>query len=330
MASVSQFQKYLLLIEPKKDPGLFALYNYLKNYLNPDDDFSEKVINDFFLRSLRFEFWRNNKGQLYQPVYDALKSFVDQSHNHIFLKEVINLKRLQLVEIADQQDLLDTLNLHLVQSCNSNNKKSISLRVVAPGRVLSVQIIGDNEISVKVFTPIFYVQKGQLIPIFPATSLIYNGQVELHKERTQELEVSPHHFSRFHFENKLWFGSIIRGYTHQNFNDFKCSQLLDQFDIARKIKSLESYFVDVKSDPDYQQLIQLIEKTVDVVDQGLPHSDDIARVNLKKGQIALKNLFPNDKQLRLLLTSLEYSLLKRTGNSWQNPKSEQRLQDPQI
>ena len=87
---------------------------------------------------------------------------------------------------------------------------------------------------------------------------------------------------------------------------------MDQFDIAQKIKNLEAHYVHLQSDPDYQNMIALLEKSIHLVDSHVEHSLEIAHINLKKGQMALDHLFPNDKQLQLLITNLEYSIMKRT------------------
>jgi len=331
MASVIHFQKYLSLIDPKKNAVLFSLYNYVKNYCHAQEPFNEELINTFFLRSLRFEHWRKHKVELHHKTIEVLNSFSQQSAHNFSRNEILRPSQMNIIELNNEPDLCDVIQLYFLENKKKLKNPNFKIKPIDQNRALVLIITENGDIQVQVFSPYVFIHQGKLRPIHPLTTLHYTSKIELHTQKIHELEVNLHHYARFVQEDHVWKGIVIRGYSHQNFSQFNCLQLMDQFDITQKIKFIESHYVDVKSDPDYRSIVALLEKSTKLVDSQVEHSLDIAKINLKKAQIALKQLFPNDKHLGLLITNLEYSILKQRNvinQKWlqnQNPNLPQDL-----
>ena len=58
----------------------------------------------------------------------------------------------------------------------------------------------------------------------------------------------------------------------------------------------------------YQELVELIEQSSHAMESGHAEAHGMAQQALKRGKLALQNIFVNDKLLRLLVTNLEFQV----------------------
>ncbi len=161
----------------------------------------------------------------------------------------------------------------------------------------------NGEVTVTHSTPLMLIQQGELKPLSMSIQLHYNESLELKSGITQYLKVDANSYARFRVDNKSVAGMVIRGYIFQNKAEPKGR--LNQFpEIYYPLKSLEQYYIDKKSDPDYQELVQVLEKSVELFNLSHPEAESFGEAALERGRDALENVFINDNVIQALVDQL--------------------------
>ena len=115
----------------------------------------------------------------------------------------------------------------------------------------------------------------------------------------------------FHVDYEGVHGLITRGYTFQKFETYIRAKLSETQDLFASLKKVERHFIDAQSDPYYQDMVSRLERANRML--GNPSLDALAEAEraLNRGRLGLKNIFPNDRLLTLLVTHLEYGISQR-------------------
>src|SRR5271167_5026214 len=101
MISVTQFAQHLLRLDPQRSPNRLTLFNYLKHFLEPTEQFRPATIERFYAHILNFDHWQNNAQSLAQEVREDVHGFLRlnkgqeqewEEFRHIDEVQVVNLK----------------------------------------------------------------------------------------------------------------------------------------------------------------------------------------------------------------------------------------------
>jgi hypothetical protein len=148
----------------------------------------------------------------------------------------------------------------------------------------------------------------------PVTQLYYSSDLELMPHVRQVLEGSLLTTHCFHVDSEGVHGLITRGSTFQKFETFIRAKLQDTQDLFASLKKVERHFINPQSDPYYQEMVTRLERANRLL--GVQNHDGLLEAErvLNKGRLILKNVFPNDRLLTLLVTHLDYGINQKRAH----------------
>lgn len=318
MASVKQFAQYLLLLEPQKSAPLLSLYNYLKNHCDLDDKADPQVFSSFIRHSLNFEFWRKNHKALLSNLEDSVSSFSQQYNLSFTPKMLDDFSKKQVIHISDIDNLTSTLSAYFKDHLPEDDQKFVRLLQIADNKIMLIKLIDEENCLVQIYGPNVILERGQLHPLPPLTEIHYNGDMSLNLSKVQQFQINDNLTAVVQFDGRTWAGYILRGYTMQKFSDIRLERLNDHPEIFKALKTIESHYINLDTDEDYVEQIDFIEKTIELFTNPNLERFEVAQNNLKTAKINALNMFPGDKQLTLLITNLEYQIMKYNEkfNQW--------------
>lgn len=311
---LTNFAKFLLTTDPQNNPSALATYNYIKyfeNYeANLDTDFFQRMKQRLF----SFNYWQQEKKQLYKFWLETLKAYDSQSPLDQSPEKLIG-QHWQIINLYNSKDLFDCLKRNVTQ--NTNQRILVKDKFVA-----AVQRQENEELLVSRFGTGFYIENGQLVQLSPNTQLHYTVDLNLSYAKSQLLSLSNNSFARFKVSTKSYSGLILRGYCLQKHRSFQIEKLEEYSDLFYAKKRFESHFIDKTTDPFYLEVSDLIEKSIELLQNRSPEARSTGYKALKKGQEALDHIFQDDKLLRLLLKELSNQLHQNQVGTelWQGPK----------
>src|SRR5665213_1733658 len=321
MTSVSQFAQYLLKLDPKTNQARLTLYNFLKHVMDPTLPFSPAVIQAFYSRVLQFDHWQSDSQNLSETVRDDVHSYAKQYSTEEEAAGWAKLRHpdtLQIVHLKVFQDLED-----LVETEHAARRKSgdqIKLIRLSETQVLTIILAPSGNLEVKVYPAMAIVWRPKLRLVAPVTQLFYTPELELMPHVKQVLEGTLLTTHCFHVDFEGVHGLITRGATFQKFETFIRAKLPETQDLFNSLKKLERHFINPQSDPYYQDMVSRLERANRLLGNPLPENLEMAERALNKGRICLKNVFPNDRLLTLLITHLDYGITQRRSQTTQDPQ----------
>ncbi|MCB0414794.1 MAG: hypothetical protein KDD50_10700 [Bdellovibrionales bacterium] len=308
MASVTQFSNFIMHLQGHRDLSLITLNNFLKYYPINDDQFDSNLIHQFFLYAFRHKYWQQNKEPLFNAIFTATNNFVKQNYLNTDLQPLLFWKENKIFDIHNHQDQQDVLNQFFRFKTAEPN---VNLLELDNDRTLMLQVLDGQRLNIKVFGPYFYLKHGLLTPILPYSDLFYSPEMELDTNKAQTLEIENNVFLHGVFSNGLWRGQIIRGYTLQKYSGLNMGKLTEFPEVFRALKKLEINYINLETDPDYLKLKATIEKSIQILESNGENCLEIAMKNMIRVEKIRKQLFPNDKSLKYLISTLEVCLLRR-------------------
>ncbi|MBC86516.1 MAG: hypothetical protein CL677_04990 [Bdellovibrionaceae bacterium] len=314
--NVNQFVKFLEQTDEQKNAQRFTIYNFFSTYLSPKKELSASDIEQFYLTALRYSHWQANIPQLTEQFKDLLMRFGRKAALQFEPEEVAHADQWQLIQVDSRDNQHECLERFLER--HYSQSEDIEYRVIAlsDGRQASL-IKGKERIRVNVFSNTWYLKKGELVPMNPVTQLTYDLNLDFIGNTGQFIEINPH--TQFYFNsNQIFYGCYLRGYSMQKAHPVQFRSFSELPEIYRTLKSLESNYVSTTTDPEYQNLVRLLDKATQMLTHNTAGAGPFAAKAFHQGQFALQNLFPNDKYLHLLLSQLELALMKENS---QEPKS---------
>lgn len=312
MTPVSQFAQYLLKQDPQRNPGRQTLFNFIKSILEPDLPFSPQVIQYFYARILQFEQWQVDAQLLSDTVRTDVSNFLNQyaSQEEIAAwKGLRHSDTLQVVPLKVFQDLEE-----LVHSEHLTRRKSgyeIKTLKISDSHVLALLLSSIGTLEVKVYPNLALVSGARLRLVAPTTHLFYGADFELMANVRQILEGSLLTTHCFHVDGEGVHGLVTRGHTLQKFETFIRAKLSETQDLFYSLKKVERHFINSQTDPFYQELVSRLERANRLLNNPTPANLIEAEKALNRGRLSLKNIFPNDRLLTLLVTHLDYGINQR-------------------
>lgn len=309
--SVTQLAQFLLRLDPSKNIARLAFYHYVKNWLNPQSSLGLHHIDDFFDRCLSFEYWQNQRELLGKTLVEDLNAFYQQQAQN----PPFDLNSLELPEKRQILALNFSKDLEALVRNWAEARKQVGDQVrilpVAEDQVMLLHLLGGGGLEVRVFSNRVRILKGQLLPFAPITKLSYGPQLDLLQHKGMVLAGPMLSSFVFEFSDSGLKGLMSRGHSFQKIESFSGPSLNAHPEIFYALKRVEKHYVKPQSDPFYQELISLMEKSYQLISSGEPNAEKLAETALNKGRLALKNIFPGDKLLLLLITNIEYWLIQR-------------------
>lgn len=332
MTSVTQFAQYLMKLDPQKNTARLCLFHYLKNFCEKDEILSPQVFDAFYRRVLNFQYWQEHATDLGKSVAQDLQSFNQSQPLPFDFREVSHVDQLQVTPLKYQHDLECLVHKHLDLVQGRGDK--LKLLPLQDNQFLSIILYSNGSLRARVYSPNAIIIDGELELLSPLTDLSYTAGLELQPGVVQTLEGALLVTSRFVFTDHGCQGVMLRGHALQKYETLSGVGIEQVPELYHALKKLENHYIKAESDPFYQELIGQLEKAYQVV-SGAPREMNKKSIEtvLQKGKAALKNIFPNDKLLLLLVTNIEYLLINHERRSpprerepWTNPT----IKDPSV
>lgn len=320
MTPVSHFAQYLLKLDPKINQARLTLYNFLKHVMEPTLPMSPAVIQAFYARVLQFDHWQSDSQNLSDTVRSDVSSYLRQFATETEAANWARLRHsdtLQVVQLKVFQDLEELVETEHRSRLKSGDK--LKLIRLSETQVLALLLSKSGTLEAKVYPSMAIVWGSQLRLVAPVTQLHYSADMELVPHVKQVLEGTFLTTHCFHTDLEGVHGLVTRGATFQKFETFIRAKMPDTQDLFNSLKKLERHFIDPQSDPHYQEMVSKLERANRLLANPNRENLENAERALNKGRICLKNAFPNDRLLTLLVTHLDYGISQVRSQNPGNP-----------
>lgn len=318
MASVTQFAQHLLKLDPQRTPARQALYNYFKHIAEPTLPFTPGLLQGFYARVLQFEYWQKESAAMSAVVRQDLESFLknqpmEKDPTWGLIRHPDSLQVIQLNHSHDFEDLVESE--HLARRKSGDKVKWLK---ISDSQIMVIILLAAGGLEVKVYPSQVFVWGSRLRLMAPTSHLQYTSSLELVPHIKQVLEGSLLTTLCFHVDSDGAHGLVTRGHTFQKFETFIRAKITETQDLFYSLKRLEKHFIDPQSDPFYQEVVASLEKANKMLGRATP--DGLMSMDrvLTRGRLVLRNVFPNDRLLQLLVTHLEYGISQARHETKQN------------
>lgn len=317
MSTVTHLTQHLLRLEPGKNPGRQTLYNYLKVFVDGQQPLTAQILNHFYGYTLNYQYWQANSKSLGTSTRADLESFA-QTHKVDFDFSEIRFPHLTQLIFLEQPSDFEQLVLQTEQQKRHQDDKSKIIHI-SDQQILAARLKSSSGLEIRVYGRSALIVGGQLRLIEPMTDLKYNAQLELELNVQQLLEGPMVTASRFHVNHEGCQGTMVRGHMLQRYETLASSGLAQYSELFYGLKRIERHFINPTTDPYHSEMVQLLEKTLHMIQSRHPDAKKAAVSTLQRAKAALKHIFPNDKQLTVLVTNIEYGLMPSQPEPWNTP-----------
>lgn len=330
---VSDLVHQFLQLEPQKSSARLTFYHFFKNFYSLQTELTPNLIDEFYDRALYFQYWQENKKSLGQQIKLDWDRMTFKGKVAFDPLAVAHCHELQLLQIEHTKDFHELIKKAKESETGKGDKTQI-LPIENSKEIMSLQLKSNGELIVEIWRPTALIYRGQLQLLTPATRLEYTEKMELKDKVSQWVTYDGLFIAHFQQLNSNIHGTISQGHHFQK-HETLSAPLHKYTELFYAIKGLECLFIHSPSDPFYQEITLLLEKSIELLSQNHPEATLIGNQALKKGQLACKKVFPNDKLLKVLVTKLKYLLessgavvsdsdpnQNQGGKTWRNQKAE--------
>ena len=305
MNTVTHLARHMLSFEPNKDAARLSLYHYLIHHCDREAPLTPQLFENFCRTALVHQHWQNHPAALSQELQYILQHYNETYGLDWNLKDYVFPDHWQVVSIKNSIE-----GLYIFEKwAEKQHPKEAKSRVFCTKNQNYVVLtrFANQEVMVTQSSPHMLIQKGELQPLCMSVQLHYNEHLELKPNHTHFLKVDNNSYARFRVHGKNLEGMIIRGYIFQNKAQTR-GEINDFPEIYYPLKQLEQYYIDKRSDPDYQELIQVLEKSVELLGIHHPEALSFAQAALERGRSVLENIFIQDNVIQTLVDQLAQEL----------------------
>ena len=306
MNTTTHLARHMLAFEPQKDPTRLSFYHYLIHHCPPDTPLSPKIMENFCRKALTFSHWRKSKEDLSQELQYILQHYSQTYGLHWNLKDLVLPDRWQILKVENKVDAI-----YIFEKWLDRNFKNHKTKIFYTKKKHFVILIQNEkkEICVLESPGLMLLQRGEIEPLCTDLVLSYDNQLELKQEVTQHLSAGPHTSVRFQVQGDSIKGLALGGFIFRKQQEIRGK--IHQFPIVfYPLKVLEQYFIERKSDPSYQELVQVMEKSLELIHLKHPEAQSFARAALNRGQSALDNIFHQDSVMEVLIHDIRKELIE--------------------
>lgn len=306
MLKVGPFLKFLSDLNPQNSPARLAFYNWLRGFSTPDEPLGRDLLERFFWDAMDYPHWTGNRNQLGGEIRFLIEQFNRFYQQKFDLSGLRFPETLQILELEHAQDIIEALTCHLNQTVSPDDK----FRLIPDQnkRFTAVILRGDRSLEVRSYDRKFTLRGGILEPLRRDLALFYTSELELSPGHQHKLEIAPYITAQFTVEDDRVQGVALRGFVFQRMMEFKGENLRDLPRLHMPLRRLEQFFIDRRSDREYQDLIQKLERTCALVQAGDPEARRWAPAILAQAETALEQVYGGDRLLALLARDLRHTL----------------------
>jgi len=309
MASVTHFKQYLEKLEKTKSHC--AVYNYLHCFCDDDKELSIELFESFYRKALLFSHWQKQFNLLHNALKQILLSF-SKFHGGIGfdIAGLDDFSKWPLITVQNEKTLLEVINVYLKN--NASKGDQVKVLPLKKNRVLGL-VLRCNGLEVYSFSPIVILNQGRAEPLCTLSKLYYSDQYELKPFYRQMVEDKHLNFISFKFKEDKVTGYSCQGDHFQPSMEFKQKTLSNLEILFYPLKALENFFIDNKSDPHYKKLINSLHQYYRQILIS-PHeisSLDVQNI-LSHAKRHLKDIYPKDRLLFLLIANIEFHYRSKT------------------
>lgn len=305
MNTTTHLARHMLAFQPNKDAARLCLYHYLIHHCDRDTPLTPELFDSFCRMALIHPHWQENAAALSQELQYILQHYNETFMLDWSLKDFVFPDYWQVISIKNSIEGIFIFEKWLEKNSDKGSKHRVFYTKDKNYLILSQS--PEGEVSIIQSTPAMLIRKGELQPLSMSIKLEYNEKLELKPNITQYLRIDANNYFRFRANQKTIDGMIVRGFIFQNKMEPKGK--INQFpDIYYPLKMVEQYFIDRKTDPDYQELVQVMEKAVELFRLKHPEAENFGEAALERGRSALENIFLNDNVIQALVDQLVQEL----------------------
>lgn len=308
MTSLSHLAQYLLRLGPQESTARLAFYHYVKNFLALESELTPDTLKRFYNFALSIEYWQDKRVELGQRIAKDLRNFAKDHRCEKLIEPIIHSDILQVIQLENETDGQALVKNHIQKKLG--NRYRIQVKAIEDKRILLLALSPDDELLVETFSLSAVIRDGGLEPLGPLTRLVYNERMEIMSDREHCVETGVLSFCRFSRQGDTYFANHIQNFGFQKVTSTE-GQLSKDADLFCALKRIERHFVNLETDPFYQEIVSLLEKATRQLKSDMPESVSFAHRALDRGQTALHRIFIDDKLLLVLVSNLENRLLER-------------------
>lgn len=301
MNTTTHLARHMLSLSPNKDAARLCLYHFLIHHCDKDTPLSPLLFENFCRMALSHNHWQENCVHLSQEIQYVLQHYNETFMLDWSMKDFHFPDHWQVIAIKNSIEGIRIYEKWLESKQDSFHKSRIFY--TKDKNYLILLQNKDNSLSLIHCNDNVLIHRGELQPLNTSIQLHYNENIELKPKQTQYLKVDNNSYARFQLNNGHIEGMIIRGYIFQNHQ--KLAGKINEYPILYyPFKRIEQYYVDKKSDPDYQELVEVLEKAKELFNINHPEAFSFGRQALERGQTALKHIYNNDNIVETLVEQL--------------------------
>jgi hypothetical protein len=324
MVKVSRFLKYISDQNPAVTPVRLSLYNYLRTFPHPEEELSPEIVNQFFRACMDYPHWQQNRSSLGKEVLLIFQQFNSENENDFPLEKIQVPQSVQIVEIDNLDDLVDTAKRYMERQIKGDEKFRIFLD--QGRRVIVIWMRSGGAFEVRIFDKRFIIQKGLLEPLRLDMKLVYTSNLTLDPEVIQRIDIAPYITAQFKVIDEKIYGLSSRGYVFQRHNEYKGEALSQTPRVYIPVKRIEQFFIDRRTDGFYAHLVSSMEKSIQFLDSGADSEEAIQVLDL--AQTALEHVYLQDRLLSVLVRDLRQKAKNKEECLPLSPISKSKTIDP--
>lgn len=303
--TINQVATKLLSLDPQAHPARLAFYNFLKNFCRLDSDFNSETLDRFYDFAMLFQQWRSNPQSLGEAIAIDLKAIAGMDLTGSFLNS-LHAHQIQWVDIEQDRDF----EVMLQAEAKILKERGECIRHISFGKdeLLRIRVNESaGKIIIEIKPRLGFINGTQVNLVRPSTQLTYTLDLELYPREVQVIRVSPLKFARFTTDNDEFLVSILQGASFSK-TDTHTGRLEDYPELFWALKKLEKHFINPVTDSSYLVTLEECEEALVALKKFHPNRELIAGQALKKAEMYLESVFPNDKALNSLISQLKYQL----------------------
>jgi hypothetical protein len=313
MITVGQLASLILALDPQKNHGRLAFYHFLKNFLPLEGDLRPEHIDSFYDRALTIQHWQLHRKELSEAVKSDLE-FIAQRHDFGFSVEtLVHADQIQWLKLDIAHDF-ETLLAKEQKLLEEKNENVRHLPIEnTTNEILRLRLQSQGSLVVEIKPNFGFIDSAELRLVRPTSRLQYTCDYELAEDVEHILQISLTRTAVFKIHLGRIQGYIIQGYAFAKTDNLK-GDIEDNKEVFQALKKLERLYINPVTDGHYHELVNQLEKAIVLMKNFHPDREMIAAEVIRKGQIALKDAFPNDRFLFQMVSTLQYHLNNSTGD----------------
>ena len=303
--SLYKFKDYLE--ERIKLPTVQLISNYIQNFYPAEYSlFESSMIENLYSWLLNEPYYRSNSQILKKEIQDEVQAFYRKNLLDLEFAQLQKSLGSRVIQIHDKEDSLEVLNQYY-----QTQYKSVRTLRLESQNTLALTLQSDGCFQAFTHSPFYTIQHGKLCPIIAFSHLYYDDQMELKPLKIHRIYDSNSECYLFSIQKHYIELKRINVKNFSLIEKKQLSSLKEEPVVFFQLKKMESAYIKSKTDPFYQELVQMLQNGYQKLLTQHPEAISMAEKCIQEAQIALNNVYPQDRLLLLLTANIEYYLRKK-------------------